>query len=385
MREAHAANAQLPLALFDARVVAAQLREARASLGPRFSVDGDVHGGTPRRYAQNDGRLQLLAEQPIYAGGALRAGVAASRAQVRASLARYRVAEKDLDLQVSSDFAELLQLDTIIAVRQKGAARLRTYLGVIEVRRAAGEGVTGDLLKTRVQVGTAEADLLDAERQRDLARLALNDVLGRSPDAPLVLEAPPPVVPSDTGMEGWRDVPDVGQAEAESTAAQWGVALATAERRPHLALQMNAGAQPAFSSFGPAINNGEGWGTELLLSLSWPVFDAGSYRARRDQARLRAEQAGQFAVVVRRQAQFAWAAARGDLASRYREVEARVRTAATAEDSYLASESLYRGGATTALDVLDAYANWIAASEAVAQAVFNYRVALAQLGRWGTP
>jgi outer membrane protein TolC len=386
LQEAHTANAELPLAAFGARIGQAQLREARRALGPRLSLDGDLHGGTPAAYAANDGRLQLLAEQPLYDGGALRAGIGVARAVAAASQAGYRVAEKDLDLEVRVDFATVLQLDTVIAVRRQGLARLRTYLDVIRARGAAGEGVAADLLKTQVQIGEAEAALADALRQRDLARLTLNDRLGRDPDAPLVLAAlPAPVAPPDAVPEGWAGAPDVRRAEAESAAAQSAIGLVTAERRPHLSLEVDAGAQPAFGAFGNGINNGQGWGTEFLLSFSWPLFDAGAYRARRAQARLQADQTVAAAVAVRRQARLAWAAARAELAARYREVDARTRTAATALDSYLASESLYRGGATSALEVLDAYTSWIMATEAVAAAVFEYRIADAQSARWGAP
>jgi outer membrane protein TolC len=384
--EAHTANAQLPVAALDVRIAQAQLRGARRALGPRFSIDGDLHGGAPERYAGNDGRLQLLAEQPIYDGGAFNAGIGFARAQAGVSQARYRIAEKDLDFQIRVGFATLLELDAALAARRDGVARLERYLAVVEARQAAGEGVAGDVLKTRVQLGDALAAVADAERQQGQARMALNDILGRDPNGPLVL-APlaAPAPPPDTISETWAVAPEVRQAEAEVAAARSVTALVAAERRPHLALEFNAGTQPSFGTFGTGINNGQGQGAEFLLSLSWPLFDAGGYRARREQARLTTDQARASEVAVRRQARLAWSQARAELAARYGEVEARSRNATIALDSYLASESLYRGGGTTALDVLEAYTTWIAASEAATQAVFDYRVAEAQLTRWGTP
>jgi outer membrane protein, heavy metal efflux system len=387
LREAHTANAQLPLAAFEARIATATVREARGALGPRFSLDGDLHGGSPAAYAGNDGRLQLLAEQPIYDGGALQASVAVQRALAGASQARYRQAEKDLDFEVRVGFAQLLELDSVMAVRSGGIARLQSYRAAIEARRAAGEGVSGDLLRMQVQLGQAEADLADAARQRGLARLALNDLLGRDPDAPLTLTAgaAPSAPPPDSVAEPWSGAPEVRQAEAQEAAARSGTALATAERRPQLDLAVNGGTQSSFGTSGSAFNNGQGQGVEFLLSFSWPLLDAGGYRARRDQARLRLAEAQAGEVAARRQARLAWAEARAELVARYGEVETRRRTAAAALDSYLSSESLYRGGAATALEVLDAYGTWIAASEAVVAAVLSYRVAAAQLERWGVP
>ncbi len=386
LHEARAANAQLPLAAFETRIGEAQLREARGMRGPRFSIEGDVHGGTPADYAGADSRLQLLAQQPLYDGGALAAGVRVARAGVDERQAQYRIAEKDLDLEVRVAFARVLQLDTVIVMRRLGLARLETYIKVIEARRAGGEGVAADLLKTKVQLGDAEAGLGEAERSRDQAGRAINHLLGRDPDSPLVLvPLPAPVAPPDTVAETWSGAPELRQSDAQIAAAQSSVALVAAERRPHLDLELNAGTQPAFGMFGSGINNGHGQGVEFLISLSWPLFDFGRYGARRAQARLVTERALQADVAVRRLVRLAWSQAKAELAARYREVQTRVRTAGIAEDSYLASESLYRGGGATALDVLEAYATWIAANEAAAEAAFNHRVAEAQLVRWGTP
>jgi outer membrane protein TolC len=46
---------------------------------------------------------------------------------------------------------------------------------------------------------------------------------------------------------------------------------------------------------------------------------------------------------------------------------------------------MYSGGAATALQVLDAYAAWINASESYADAILRYRQAEASALRWGTP
>jgi len=226
LREAHAANAQLPIALYDAQIGQARIREARGALGPLFTLDGDLHGGAPTAYAGSDGRLQVVATQPLYDGGALRAGVTLARAEARASGARYRIAEKDLDLAVRTGYAEHLRLERELEFRRSGVARLRSYLTSIEARRAAGQGVTSDLLKTQVLVGGAAADVADAERRLDQARLALNDLLGRDPTAPLVLAPwPAPSTPPDTIPETWSAAPDVVEAAADVAAAEAGTRI----------------------------------------------------------------------------------------------------------------------------------------------------------------
>jgi outer membrane protein TolC len=54
-----------------------------------------------------------------------------------------------------------------------------------------------------------------------------------------------------------------------------------------------------------------------------------------------------------------------------------------ARDAYLQAESVYRGGQGTALNVLDAYDAWIQADQNRLDVVYSYRVAEAELYRWG--
>src|SRR5579864_2984601 len=388
LREADSANALLPVARSEVAAAGERVRAAEGLLWPSLSVGGDIHDGTPSAYAAGDARLQLIADQVIYDGGALRAGLRARRAEVRSARAHYRVAEKDLHVAVMARFSEFLTVQDELAIRREGIARLESYLTGVEARGAAGQGVAGDILRTRVRLGTEQANATDAERRLAEVRLELNDLLGRDHAAPLVLAPlPPPAPPPSDSGEAWVDAPDVHQAAAEHDAAVAAVGIARAGRRPALALSANAGAQPRLG--GPTssaiLNTGSGLGLEVTLSLAWPIWDKGVYGARLAEARIAAEQTGQVETAVRRQARLAWRRAVEDLRHAYEEVGTRARTLPVARDSYLQAESLYRGGGGTALEVLDAYAAWIDASNAHASAVLAYRLAEAQVERWSTP
>jgi outer membrane protein len=388
LREADSANALLPVARYGVAAAGERVRAAEGLLWPSLSVGGDIHDGTPSAYAAGDARLQLIADQVIYDGGARRAGLRARRAEVRSARARYRVAEKDLHVAVRARFSEFLTVQDELAIRREGIARLETYLSGVEARQAAGQGVAGDILRTRVRLGAEQANVTDAERRLAEARLELNDLLGRDPAAPLVLAPlPPPAPPPSDSGDPWADAPDIHQAAAEHDAAVAAVGIARAGRRPALALSANAGAQPLFggATSGSVLNTGRGLGLEVTLSLAWPVWDKGVYGARLAEARIAAQQTEQIETAVRRQSRLAWRRAVEDLRHAYEEVGTRARTVPVARDSYLQAESLYRGGGATTLEVLDAYTAWIDASDAYARAVLTYHLADAQLERWSTP
>lgn len=388
LREADSANALLPIVRSGVAAAGERVRAAEGRLWPSLSVNGDIHDGTPSEYAAGDARLQLVADQVIYDGGALRAGAQALRAQVRSARARYRVAQKDLELAVRNRFSELLMIEDELVIRREGIARLETYLSGVEARQAAGQGVAADVLRTRVRLGAEQANVTDAERRLAEARLELNDLLGRNPAAPLALAPLPPPTPPPSDSGGpWADAPDIRQATADHDAAVAALGIVRAGRRPALSLSANAGAQPLLggTTSGAVLNTGSGLGLEATLSLSWPVWDRGVYRARLAEARINAEAAGQAETAVRRQARLAWERAVADLRHAYDEVATRASTVPVARDSYLEAQSLYRGGGATALEVLDAYSSWIDASDAYAGAVLTYRLAEARVRRWSAP
>ena len=388
LAEARRANARLPVARLEAEGAAAGVHEAEGRLLPSLAFDGDLHAGTPKRYASNDARAQLVAELPIYDGGRLRAGVASSAAAADAARAGYHQAEKDLDLEVRSLFATCLEAEQEIAFRRAGIERLRTYRSVIEAQRAGGQGVASDLLKTRVRLGEGDAGIAAAQRRLDEAKLELNELLGRDPDSNLELEPlPAPEAPVDTAeSEPWRTAPEIAQAEAATRAAAASVTAVRADRLPQVSLMADVGGQPVWGNSQLALlNNGVGWGGELVLAVNLPLWDAGVFRSRVVQAELAEKAAGQRLAVAQRRARLEWQRARAGLRGLYLEVDARARTIETARDSYLQAESLYRGGAGSALEVLDAYDAWSSGSQAHAETVLQYRLAQAELLRWGTP
>lgn len=397
LRTARAANARLPPAAFDTEIGRARLREARARRWASFSLEGDLRYAPPgARYnaaqTANEERLQLVARQPLYAGGALRAGIAVADAQLAVAAARFRIAEKDLDLEVRVRFSELVKATNELGFRQAGVERLRSYLLVIRERKAAGQGVAADVLKTEVRLENEEANIADVQRRLDEARLELNDLLGRDPATPLSVEPLPlPAAPA-ASSEGqpWGVVPELRVAEAELRAAEASIAVTRGEWRPHIDLAGDAGwwgsgftDDPMGLGFAGRLRNDAG--VSVTLSFSWAFFDFGIYRARLRQALLGRDQALANQVVAFRQARLASRRAATDLTNLFRELQTRARAVPTARDSYLESESLYRGGAGTALEVLDAYAQWIDTEAAYEDALLRYRVAEATALRWETP
>jgi outer membrane protein TolC len=379
VREALAANASLPVAAADVAIARERVRESRARRWLQVSVEaGARYAPAQAGYGTdvNGERAQIVANQPLYAGGAIDARVRVSEEQVLGRTARYRVDEKDLELEVRIRFALLAQIHASLTIR-----------------KAAGQPVAADLLKTRARHLAELASDRQLARQLLDTQLLLSDLLGRSPEQGVsVAPLPAPRAPEATATateRPWQSTPDVREATSNLVAAAAHVDVVRAVRKPQVSVVLDAGVlgngfpgAPSWTRPADRLRNDAG--ASAAVSLSWLVFDLGIVSSQVAQAEGLRDQSARSLVVAERHARLEWVRAQTLLRGTYDELEARARTVPVAHDAYLETESLYRGGVGTALDVLSSYVSWVASSDAYEATLFDYRVAQAQLERWGT-
>ena len=388
---AHEANTRLPQASLETQAAEEKIREARAERWMKVAVDGDFVYAPPGGYDPvvtnaGEARLQLTGRQPILDGGAHRAAIDRARSDRDAAAARFRVAEKDLDVEVRSRFAEWLEADAELAVRRGGIDRLLRYRTSLESRKASGQGIAADLLKTDVRLAADEADAIDAESRRSEATVELNVLMGRPADSPLALEPLPPPdlrAPSPAGPP--TASPEVAEAEALERGAEADIRSARAERRPHLFASADVGWWGADTTRWSIERWKRDAGFSLGMQVSWLLWDFGASEARVSRAKLDARRARIEIEARRREADLQHAKAAATAGAMARQIEVLSRAEPSARDAYLDAESRYRGGAATSLEVIDAYAASVDASVKLAQAVSRLRIARALERRWETP
>jgi len=391
LQEARRANARLPVSRLDVDIAGEHVREARAELWLKVALDGDVVYAPSSGYDASvsnlgEARLQIQGVQPILDGGGRRAAVRRARAELTAAGAHHRMAEKDVDLEVRSRFAEIESADREVAIREDGLERLHAYLTSLESRQASGQGISGDLLKTRVRLASDEADLNEARARKVEGRIELNDLLGRDPEAPLEIAALP-----DPGPEGppastpWLQTPEVAAARADTESAEASLHVTRSERSVHLTAAADTGIWGGdTTSPGLFDRLRHDFGYSLTVNLNLPLFDLGSFRARLAQSTLELEQARKTEEVEVRHARREWAQARASRVAAQVQITLLQKAVPEAKDSSLATESRYLGGAASALDVLEAHAAAVDAAVRLGEAIMRYRIAEALEVRWGT-
>jgi multidrug efflux system outer membrane protein len=145
-----------------------------------------------------------------------------------------------LSSQVATTYWQLRGLDAELAILRNALATRRESQELIEARFNAGLSNELDVSRTRIERANAEADLHEAQRQRNTLEHALAVLVGASPSQPVVAagqDAALPQPPAHSGRPAGQPAgpaPGPGRQRGQrcsSFNAQVGVARAPSTRR----------------------------------------------------------------------------------------------------------------------------------------------------------
>lgn len=363
----------------------------RAGLLPRLSWsysnqrnDSQVTAGgqrVDRDYRSYASVLSL--QQPLFdysAWADYRQGVA------RTLLAdeRFRGRSQELAVRLFEAYSQALLSDERIALAraQRRALVERLHLNQRLVR--AGEGTRTDELETEARLALAEAELIQAQDDLDIALRALEAIVGEPlahSDLQPLLDDFPIQPPQPARFEAWRDLAVAGNAElaAQRRAVEVAAQGIEKQRAGHLpTLSLVASSRLTSSDSESAYN--QQYDTDSIgIQLSVPLFAGGGVSAATRQASAAHTQAG-----------FELDAQTAELLTRLRQqfnlcnsAAARVRAyrlaVSAAETLVQATRKSVVGGERVNLDVLDAEQQLHGARRDLAEARHGYLRAWLQL------
>ena len=413
-------NARLPVAALDARMAEQDRAEAASRRKIRLGVEGNLSiaprgGYDPAASNLGEDRLQMVLERPLYDGGKLAAEERRAGALAGAARERFRRAESEVELDVRTRYAELLAARHEAAVREDGlqaapllpgVARKPGRIGPAGRKRPAPRAPAG---RDRGR-GTPGGSRARRPRPRGARHL-----MGRTPtrrsSSPRFRLPPSRPSPADAAEARTAEIqapdasasaqaelliPDVASAQREVDAARAGLDATLAERRPTVSLRADAGlwgtdttrlvppdlraSDPGAGAFDRLDRD---LGASVSLGLTWSLFDSGGRRARTARARLALERAKQQVVAEQTDAQRALTRARDARTRAATRLQILRDARPQARDAYLDATSRYLGGAASYLDVIDAFDATISVGVDEAQATLDYRIAEAEMIRWG--
>jgi len=388
IREALAQN-------YDVRIAATRVLQAQAVLGiTRADQFPTITGGasaTNERFAQTrvtpafetspfQVNLALFWELDFW--GKYRRATEAARADLLATEWGQKAVVSSLVSNVATAYFQLLELDSEMRISRNTLDSRRESLRLVEIRQKGGTTSLMDVRQSEQLVYTASAAIPDLERRTEQQENLISILLGRNPgpitrgSQALVDIAIPPEVPSGLPSSLLSRRPDIQATEQQLIAANARIGVAKAAYFPQITLTALAGYQsPALTDLfsGPAGLWSFGG------QLTQPIFTGGKIRS---GVRLSEAQKEEAILNYQRLIQQAFREVSDSLIAyrknrEFREQEALLTNAAA--DATRLSESRYRGGVTSYLEVLDSDTRHFDAQLGLSQAQLNERLALVQL------
>ncbi|WP_324781086.1 efflux transporter outer membrane subunit [Thiobacillus sedimenti] len=345
----------------------AQYRAARAAVNSaaaaRFpTVTGSAAASRSHSTGATTDSVSLLvsASWEIDLWGRVRRSVEAAQARAEASADDLAAARLSTQALLAQTWFQLRAADAQHRLLQRTQAAYARFLALTGDRYAAGVASRLDIAQAETQLGTVRTQLSEIELQRAQLEHALTALLGGKA-APAEARAPLPAVPPaptllpSTLLE---QRPDLAAAERLAAAANAQIGLAQTAYYPLVDLGATAGGRAsALARLFDAPNRLWSLGPSLAMTL----FDGGARSAGVEQARAGYDQA---VAVYRQTVLTAFQEVQDNLAAARlleRETGEQEQTLAAARRAREIAEDQYRAGTISALNVITAQAQELAA------------------------
>jgi outer membrane protein, multidrug efflux system len=380
---------------YDVRIAATRVLEAQAELGitranqfpmvgagaQAFSERNPKISSAFPSYQANAGQVDLAVIWDLDFWGKYRRETEAARANLLASEWGRRAVLTSVVSSVASSYFQVRELDLVLEISKSTLASRRDSLRLTNVLEKNGSASMLDVRQSEELVYTASETIPDLERQIAQQENALSILLGENPGSiprgrPITEQPNPPTVPAGIPSELLERRPDIREAEQSLIAANAEIGVAKAAYFPDISLTGTAG----FESYAltKLFNASSGlWNT--AGTLTQPVFEAGSLHA---GMRLAEAQEQQMLLTYKQTIQDAFQQVSDSLVAyqkdrEFREQQQLLTFAAQQADQL--SNTLYRHGGASYLQVLTSETNYFAAELSLAQAQLNERLSLVQL------
>ena len=204
----------LQVARLSAASSAARAGEAGTALLPSLRLAGNYTRLSPGNFSLNSPALpmpitvasvventamaRIGLQQPLFTGFRLSSLAAAAEAQSNASSMELAHSEADLVLNVTTAYWALYQAAKLDTLAAENVRRLVVYSGDVRRMVESGLATRNDQLTIEVQLAGAQLARIDADNDRRVALMTLNNAMGEPLDLPVVPVSDPSASTADT-------------------------------------------------------------------------------------------------------------------------------------------------------------------------------------------
>ena len=356
-------------------------------LNPGFipRISGTLHGATTNpapsfsTSTTNNYAGGVAVEQYLFDFGKVRGRIEQRNEEAQAALSQSQLMELDLIFEAAQRYFALLAAGQKVKVFQKAIDQRSEQLHAAKVKASANLTPQIDVLTAQAALARANTDLLEVSDERDIARVALNNIMAIDRNAPdYELADVLTYQPVSGSLESFFNSaiasrPDLRALEAEARAAGAQIKQARSDYFP------TAGATAGYSTIGtglPAANN-----FNAGIVITWPIFN-GFETTHQVQEAKATQNAIHYAIEDLEQR--VWL----DVKSAYLQLQTSVERIHQAEATLAASsgqlelaDKRYNAGLGNIIELTDAERFYIQDDAGYVDALYGYSVAKATLDR----
>lgn len=371
------------------KVSTANILGARSEFLPHVNLDG-AYTHNDKVFAQNiftgynnDNKISLFAIESVYSGGKNLANLRQSQLNLKASEETLRAKKLDIEFEAKRlYFGLLLAYESARIAREAFDQAIAHYK---DVEKMFNQGVSSrfDLLQSKVQVSLLEPEVVKSKNDIDSLKAELNKLLSR--DVNTLIKINEKLECSFIDIKeheflkaAYLDKPEMRLKSLGIDIDKWSIEMAKSGYRPQI--DLGAGYTYRSNNLGNILENKyKNWSAGVSVSI--PVFEGFSTKAKVDAARARYTQAkldkdnlaDQISVDIR------------NSCLNLKEAEAIIQSqkdnVSVAAEALRIAEVSYANGVVTNLDVLDAQVSLAQIQKNLAESIYDYLMAQAYLDR----
>lgn len=385
-------------AQFGERSAAEDVQQAQSAFYPRLIASPSLIYNSPSKGATEPHTPSFIGSNAIteYQGlggatgeldlsGRLRATLRRSRVLLAAAHAGTEIARRALIQAVDEAYFGLSLAVARVRAAEQNLTTANEFAQITELLVKAGEVAQVDLLRAQLQVTTRRDELEQAQANETAAMDALRVLVGADLTTPAVTPLVTIDLMTSLPIAGELDQytfamirqrPEFLFFDAQRRAVEDEIKLARAERRPQFTYSLSGGfASDALRPTPLRLHSG----VLATVGVTIPIFDWGASRSRERQAQFRLQTVESTRKVTTLALNQQYSTARVQAMS----AAARIRIAGTgiadATRNLEISIARYRAGEAQIIEVTDAQNILTTQRAALAQALYDYQIALARL------
>ncbi len=381
---------------YDVRIAATRILEAQAQVGITRAdqlptISGGVEAVNQRSartkffpaFETSSNQVDLSLAWELDFWGKYRRATEAARANLLATQWARQAVISTLVSDVAAAYFQLRELDLELEISRRTLASRRDSLRLTQTLASGGATSMLDVRQAEQLVFTAAETIPALERRIEQQENFLSTLLGNNPGPitrgmKLTEQPHAPEIPAGLPSSLLERRPDIRQAEAQLIAANAQIGVAKAAYFPQINLTASGGYQ---SSALTSLFTGPAGLWSFGGSLAQPIFTGGRIRSNVKFTEARQQEA---ALVYQQTIQQAFRGVSDALVEYRKDREFREQQdqlTFSAQDAARLSETRYRGGATSYLEVLTNETNYFDAELGLAQAQLNELLGLVRIYR----